>query len=300
MTEKGHWCGAVKWSPNKRQRPFPYCIHAVKQWNKWVIVHWPIVDLEKWVVDRALGISERVTTDASVKCWANPVRTGCPTDRNTNCCSHFSIIPSAETAAAVWGHIYEFSISTRGIDTRTENKCRWQSVITSLMILWRRNIHSLLTLAAEPSEPNVGAAVQPRGWPVSQGFPKWKRTAKVCTYCTLRKERAAGVVPAFTLLQKKSQVHFARASNTTFRGHQDQSTSSKLRFSIRAWYTNSEHSQWLSVLVVSAVELHCLSGERAEFPYVYSVPVSQLKCKPCVSHVFVSVHNDKEQRGSNC
>lgn len=33
----------------------------------------------------------------------------------------------------------------------------------------RKNIHSLLTLAADPSEPNVGAAVQPRGWPVSQG-----------------------------------------------------------------------------------------------------------------------------------
>lgn len=27
----------------------------------------------------------------------------------------------------------------------------------------------MLTLAAEPSEPNVGAAVQPRGWPVSRG-----------------------------------------------------------------------------------------------------------------------------------
>lgn len=30
MTEKGHWCGAVKWSPKKQRRPFPYCIYAVK------------------------------------------------------------------------------------------------------------------------------------------------------------------------------------------------------------------------------------------------------------------------------
>lgn len=30
MTEKGHWCGIVKWSPKKQRRPFPYCIYAVK------------------------------------------------------------------------------------------------------------------------------------------------------------------------------------------------------------------------------------------------------------------------------
>lgn len=141
-----------------------------------------------------------------------------------------------ETAAA---HLEVISTHrpyiTRVVDARTENKCSWQSVdiITSL-VMWRRNIHSLLTLAAEPSEPSVSAAVQPRGWPVSQGGwglktcqdlilgPNWKSTAEVWTDCTFRKERAAGVVPAFTLLQKKSQVHFARASNTTFRSHQDQ------------------------------------------------------------------------------
>lgn len=91
MTEKGHWCGVVKWSPKKQQRPFPFCIYAVKQWNKWVIVHWTLWPwkLKKggsWevrVVDRALGISKRVITDASEKCWANAVRTSCPTDRNT-------------------------------------------------------------------------------------------------------------------------------------------------------------------------------------------------------------------------
>lgn len=117
------------------------------------------------------------------------------------------------------------------VDTRTENKRSWQSIITRL-VTWRRNIHSLLTLAAEPSEPNVGAVVQPRGWPVGQGFRgswggggawSWalngKAQPRVCSHCTFRKERAAGVVPAFTLLQKKkkSQVHFARASNVTFK-----------------------------------------------------------------------------------
>lgn len=35
--------------------------------------------------------------------------------------------------------------------------------------MWRRNIHSLLTLAAEPSEPSVGAGVRPEGRPDSQG-----------------------------------------------------------------------------------------------------------------------------------
>lgn len=154
-------------------------------------------------------------------------------------------------------------------------------------MMWRRNIHSLLTLAAEPSEPNEGAAVQPRGWPVSQGWggrgvqdlisgPKWKSTTNAHTHCTFRKEKAAGVVPAFTSLQKKSQVHFARASNGTSRSRQDQSEMSKRR----------PMHKLTSIFWASALELHCLSGERAEFSYVYSVPVSQLKCKPCVGHVF--------------
>lgn len=71
--------------------------------------------------------------------------------------------------------------------------------------MWRRNIHSLLTLAAEPSEPDVGAAEQPRGWPVSRGQvagllrPELKRKAQVIHTAPTRKERAAGMVPAFTL-----------------------------------------------------------------------------------------------------
>lgn len=106
--------------------------------------------------------------------------------------------------------------------------------------------------------------------------PKWKSTTNAHTHCTFRKEKAAGVVPAFTLLQKKSQVHFARASNSTSRSRQDQSEMSKRR----------PMHKLTSIFWASALELHCLSGERAEFSYVYSVPVSQLKCKPCVGHVF--------------
>lgn len=64
---------------------------------------------------------------------------------------------------------------------------------------------------------NRKASLSVRGLEAPQDLilgPKWKRTAEVCTHCTCRKERAAGVVPAFTLLQKKeSQVHFARVSN---------------------------------------------------------------------------------------
>lgn len=63
---------------------------------------------------------------------------------------------------------------------------------------------------------------------------QWESTAEVCTNYTVRKERAAGVVPAFALLQKKSQVHFARASNTTVRSRRDQSRSTELRFCIGA------------------------------------------------------------------
>lgn len=55
------------------------------------------------------------------------------------------------------------------VDTRAENKCRWQSIITRRMMR-RRSIHSSLTLAAEPSEPKrrrscttAGLACQERG-----------------------------------------------------------------------------------------------------------------------------------------
>lgn len=125
-------------------------------------------------VDRALGISKRVVTNASVECWANPVRTCCPTDRNATAVLTSVIFPVLKRnccCCPVWGHIYTPSMSTRVGETRTENKCSWQSInVMTSLVTWRRNIHSLLTLAAEPSKPNVGAAVQPRGWSVSQGW----------------------------------------------------------------------------------------------------------------------------------
>lgn len=84
-------------------------------------------------------------------------------------CSHLRIILLKwNCCCPVWGRIYTSSTTTRVADTKTENKHSWRSIITSL-VMRRKNIHSLLTLAADPSEPNVGAAVQPRGWPVSRG-----------------------------------------------------------------------------------------------------------------------------------
>lgn len=169
---------------------------------------------------------------------ANPVKTCCPTDRNATAVHTSVLFPvlKLNCCCPVWGCIYTSFCIYQGYRNITENKCSRQNIniITSSLVMQRRNIHSLLTLAAEPSEPSAGAAVRPRGWPVSQDGgasrpnknrilgPQWKSAAEVCSHCTFRKERAAGVVPAFTMLQKKSQVHFARASNTTFRSHQDQ------------------------------------------------------------------------------
>lgn len=98
---------------------------------------------------------------------------------------------------------------------------------------------------------------------------QWKSTAEVCTNYTVRKERAAGVVPAFALLQKKSQVHFARASNTAVRSRQDQPESTGLGFCIGAWCT--KHSQWLSVLVVSALRVALSVWRERELSFPMSV-----------------------------
>lgn len=166
MTKKGLWCGVVKWSPKKQQRPFPFI--AVK-----LVSYCPLnlltlqkleVDLEKWVLDRALGIGKRAATDACVKCWANPVWTGCP---------YKTEIPPPSVRCDSWcwirrlacGCIYGPSMFTRVV--------LWQSLKQNTIIspmMRRKNIHSLLTLAAEPSEPGEGAAVRPQGWHVSQ---KW-------------------------------------------------------------------------------------------------------------------------------
>lgn len=169
MTEKGHWCGVVKWSPTKQQRPFTFVVHMLFSETNELLFTDPSdlenlgVDLEVRVLDRALGISKHVITDASVKCWANPVRTSCPTDRNAT--TLHTSIPSAETAAAVWGHIYAPSIFARVMNKELKTKYQRHH-----LKIWKRNIHSLLTLAAEPSEPNEGAAVQPLAGPVSQGL----------------------------------------------------------------------------------------------------------------------------------
>lgn len=52
MTEKGHWCGVVKWSPKKQQRPFPYCIYCIcrlnSEINDLLFTENSEVDLEEW------------------------------------------------------------------------------------------------------------------------------------------------------------------------------------------------------------------------------------------------------------
>lgn len=121
----------------------------------------------------------------------------------------------------------------------------------------RKNIHSLLTLAAEPSMPNVGA----RGGHAHD---------------TVRKERAAGVVPAFTLLKRKNQVHFAWAWNTTVRSPTHKLKASEVTRCARGFSIGVALSVWTKSCVFN----------------IYSVPVSQLKCKTCVGHILVSAHNN--------
>lgn len=84
----------------------------------------------------------------------------------------------------------------------------------SIIGLMMRLIHSLLTLAAEPSGPWEGAAVQPQGWAGGKGCAGCSRpnlgpyvemrNRFVCSCCTFGKDTAAGVVPAFTLFQKNN------------------------------------------------------------------------------------------------
>lgn len=124
-------------------------------------------------------------------------------------------------------------LSTRVVDARTENKCRWQSIdIITRRVMQRRNIHSLLTLAAEPSKPSAGAAAQPRGRPISQGrwgLKTWSWAlngkAQPGSLCRLHLSGRKGLLvwslPSLCC-RKRVKCTFARASNTTFRSHQDQ------------------------------------------------------------------------------
>lgn len=73
--EKGHWCGMVKSIPKKQAI---YCIFAfLKHWKKQVVYHSPVIEpsdaktavvdmKEERVIDRALGISKAIITNASV------------------------------------------------------------------------------------------------------------------------------------------------------------------------------------------------------------------------------------------
>lgn len=171
MTVKGHWCGAVQMKSKGTTETISllYTLNAAKQWKKRVIVHWTLWPFRSgsWeVIDRALDISDSDTTDASVEYWANPARTGClAADYLFRNDPPMSELPS---------------VSNRSVDTRTEKQDVADKAIDTIpsLTMWRRNIHSTLTLAAR-------------------------------TQRAQRRWELPGVVPAFTWMQKKvSQVHF--------------------------------------------------------------------------------------------
>lgn len=129
--------------------------------------------------------------------------------------------------------------------------------------MWRKNIHSLLTLAAEPSEPSGGATGDLSG---RRGPPMRSLNFAFFVFCWAERIKCTSLE-----LQNKKRP-------------------------TRACFMQTLAS--CSVLVVSALLSCILSGERAEFfyyyysSYEYSVPVSQLKCKPSVVCILISVHQN--------
>lgn len=125
-------------------------------------------------------------------------------------------------------------------------------------------------------------------------FKTWtQKESPGYTHCTNKEGEGCWHGPCLHFVAEKSQVHFARASNATFRGHKDRSQVDWPRFLL-----SGPNAQTLSdylCLWFQHRSLHCLSEERAEFSYVYSVPVSQLKCKPCVGSRFC--FSSQQQRG---
>lgn len=86
-------------------------------------------------------------------------------------------------------------------------------------------IHSFLTITEEPSEPSEGAATQPWGWSADQCcvFKTWPWSVNGNTQLTFVHTAPSGRkwLLVWSLLSlrsrkiKRSQVHFARASNGT-------------------------------------------------------------------------------------
>lgn len=153
------------------------------------------------------------------------------------------LLPSLRSHLHVF-HIYQ-GLTVREPRTHTADKSI--NIITGL-VMWRTNIHSLLTLAAEPSEPRVGAGVQRPGWPFSQGRGLSTERLSRGLHTPHREEGEGcwcGPTPSLCCRKIVKCTLLDRPNP-------------------RVWCTNSKHPQWLSVLVASASELRCLSGERAE------------------------------------
>lgn len=169
MTEKGHWCGMVKMKSKETTEIMSllYCIHCLKQWNKRPIVQWTLWpwkcrcgSQEVSVVDRALGTGEPVITDANVNCWANPERTCYTGDRKchwcSQCCQYYSQCCEWNCCCCpAWGTCLPRIPIYQGLLTQELKTNIADDISTSSQtdVMQRRNIHSLLTLAAEPSKP---------------------------------------------------------------------------------------------------------------------------------------------------
>lgn len=131
----------------------------------------------------------------------------------------------------------------------------------------------MLTLAAESQQARsrCSSTTTTQGGRASRGgcWTQRKTQSPGSTHCTTRKERAAGLVPAFTLLQKRVKCTFAKASNVTFRRHKDQFRLTELSF-----YHEGLTQSILSDCACGFSRGVELSVERDEFPHVYSVPHS--------------------------
>lgn len=149
------------------------------------------------VIDRALGISKRVVTDASVKRWANPVKNSRPTDRHTVALQTLYYSPC-------WNCCCLFEVKS------THSPCLPGLLTKELKAKYRRHHRSddeeEYTFIADLSSTTQRAPWR-CGPTTTRLAPSVETWYAVCTCRTFGKEiKAAGMVPAFTLLQKESSA----------------------------------------------------------------------------------------------
>lgn len=169
-------------------------------------------------------------------------------------------------------------------------------------MMWRRNIHSLLTLAAEPSEPDVGVAVQPQGWPRQSGLggggPEMEKHSRGLYTLHLQEGKGCWHGPCLHFVAEKESSALCWSLKRHFQESSRPTQGTQTQFSSHA---QSHKSILLNDrLSLSFQHWSCIVFLEKElsFSYVCSVPVSQLKCKPFVGHhAFVLVHDNTEQGG---